>query len=58
MSFKKDLDDKFKKNELKTSKSRLFFISPVRVDIIAEPRMFFACDMHYQNQPSRGVRCS
>ena len=41
MSFKKDLDDKFKKNELKTSKSRLFFISPVRVDIIAEPRMFF-----------------
>ena len=42
MSYKKRLNDKFKKNELKTSKSRLFFISPEKVDIIAEVRMFFS----------------
>ena len=41
MSYKKHLNDKLKKNELKTSKSRLFFISPKRVDIITEARMFF-----------------
>ena len=28
MSYKKDLKDKFKKNELKTSKSHLFFYFP------------------------------
>ena len=41
MSYKKYLNDKSQKNELKTSKSRLFFISLDRVDIIAEARIFF-----------------
>ena len=31
----------FKKTKAKTSKSRLFLISPERVDVIAEARIFF-----------------
>ena len=36
------MNDKFHKNELTVSKSRLFFISPEREDTIAEPWMFFS----------------
>ena len=41
MSCKKHLNDKFLKNELKTSKSRLFFISPEIVILITEVRIIF-----------------
>ena len=41
MSHYKHLNEKLKKNELKTSRSHLSFISAERVNIIAETRMFF-----------------
>ena len=40
MSCRKHFSDKFHGNELTVSKSRLSFISPERVDIITEPKMF------------------
>ena len=38
MSYKKHLNEKFKKNELKTSKSRFFFIFFERENITAEAK--------------------
>ena len=35
------LKHQFKKDKLKTSKSRLSFISPERVNVIAKAQMFF-----------------
>ena len=49
MSYEKELNDKFWKNELKTSKPRLLLISPERVNVIAEVRMFFLILMSFQS---------
>ena len=41
MSYRTHLNDKFHRNESIVSKSRLFFISPERVDTIAGLGIFF-----------------